>query len=534
MIVFIRGRADLEQELVILHSQKGWTIRGLARHFGISRNMVRRILRKQERLRDEGHDILKPVGAPEKRKSKLDPFDKTLTRLLEKFPHITGVRLLEELRAQGYAGGISILRDWLSKRRKAPKEEPVVRFETEPGGQGQMDWSPYTIKFLKTGKQQVQCFSYILGFSRRQFIDFTPRRDFYTLIRRHQDAFSHFQGTPAQCLYDSEKTVVLRWEAGRPLMNPAFSSFLTHYRIRPVICQRGRPRTKGKVERPFQYVEGNLLCGREFQDLEDLQTCARWWLAEKSDLHLHETTGRPPLELFLEQELTALTKLPLHPYDCAEVALRVCDLDGYLDFETNRYPVPYEHVADILTMKVTEHEVLVYSPELDLIVRHERVPNGSRVTVDGSAVHGVKTLRYGLEPMREQFLLLGDHAEDFLRGLTLKNPKNPGFHARYILHLKERYACGDIDLALGHASRYHAYDCKAVERILAMKATPRTLEAVRNEKAAQQLRAALPKIKQRPLGDYAGLFAPCQREAETHEEDRQCPQNQGLPEDPEA
>jgi hypothetical protein len=34
--------------------------------------MVRRILRKQERLRDEGHDILKPVGAPEKRKSKLE------------------------------------------------------------------------------------------------------------------------------------------------------------------------------------------------------------------------------------------------------------------------------------------------------------------------------------------------------------------------------------------------------------------------------------------------------------------------------
>ncbi len=535
MTVFIRGRAELEQELILLNTQKGWSIRALARHFGISRNMVRRILRRHERLRDKGHDILKPSGEPATRQSKLDPFDATVTRLLEKFPHITGVRLLEELRAAGYAGGISILRDRLRKRRTVPKEEPVVRFETEPGVQGQMDWSPYTIKFLKTGKQQVQCFSYILGFSRRHFIDFTPRRDFFTLIRRHQDAFSHFQGTPAQCLYDSEKTVVLRWEAGRPLMNPAFSAFLTHYRIRPVICQRGRPRTKGKVERPFQYVEGNLLCGREFQDLEDLRSCARWWLTEKSDLHVHETTGRPPLELFLEQELTALTPLPLHPYDCAEVGLRVCDLDGYLDFETNRYPVPYEHVADILTMKVTEHEVFVYSPELELIVRHERVQNGSRITLDGSAVHGVKTLRYGLEPMREQFLQLGDHAEGFLRGLIIKNPKNPGFHARYILHLKERYTCDDINHALGHACRYHAYDCKAVERILAMKAKPRSLESVRNEKAAKQLRAALPKIKQRPLKDYAGLFAPANRtEVDPHEENRQCIQNQELSENPEA
>ena len=534
MTVFLRGRAELEQELVLLNTQKGWSIRALARHFGISRNMVRRILRRHEGRRDRGHDILKVSPDKEPRNSKLDPFDDTITRLLEKFPKITGVRLLEELQTAGYAGGISILRDRLRKRRKLPKVEPVIRFETDPGVQGQMDWSPYTIKFLNAEKQSVQCFSYILGFSRRQFIDFTPRRDFFTLIRRHQDAFAHFQGTPAQCLYDSEKTVVLRWEAGRPLINPAFSAFVTHYRIRPVICQRGRPRTKGKIERPFQYVEGNLLCGREFQDLDDLRSCAKWWLAEKSDLHLHETTGRAPLELFLEQELSALTPLPLHPYDCAEVALRVCDLDGYLDFETNRYPVPYEHVADILTMKVTEHEVLIYSPELDLIVRHERVSDGSRVTLDGSAVHGVKTLRYGLEPMRDQFLQLGDNAEEFLRGLALKNPKNPGFHARYILHLKERYTCDGINLALGHACRYHAYDCKAVERILAMKATPRTLESVRNEKATKQLRAALPKIKQRPLNDYAGLFAPNRTEADHHEETRQCTQNQELSENPET
>ena len=125
--------------------------------------------------------------------------------------------------------------------------------------------------------------------------------------------------------------------------------------------------------------------------------------------------------------------------DFAEVALRVCDLEGYIEFETNRYPVPYEHVADILTMKATEHEILIYSPELDLIVRHERGPAGARLSLDGAAVHGVKTIRYGLEPVRDQFIELGDDADEFLRGLQLMHTKNPGFHARYILHLKERY-----------------------------------------------------------------------------------------------
>jgi len=521
MADFIRDRQELEQRLVIMRTKEGWSIRALARHFAVSRNMVRRILRKHEKLRDHGHDILltdRQVRKTE-RSSKLDSYEETLKRLLEKYPHITGQRLFEELRDAGYDGGISILRDRLRRLRPTPKKTPVIRFETGPGLQGQMDWSPYTIKFLRTGKATVQCFSYILGFSRRHFIDFTRRRDFFTLIRRHQDAFSHFTGTPAQCLYDSEATVVLRWEAGRAVINPAFAAFITHYRIRPIICRRGRAETKGKIERPFQYVEGNLLCGREFQDIEDLQACARWWMREKSDIHLHDTTGRPPLELFLEQELSALTPLPLHSYDCAEVALRVCNLEGYIEFETNRYPVPYEHVADILTMKATEHEILIYSPELDLVVRHERGPAGARLSLDGAAVHGVKTIRYGLEPVRDQFFELGEDADEFLRGLQLTHAKNPGFHARYILHLKERYHSDDINRALGHACRYHAYDCKAVERILATKASPRTLESIRNERASEQLRAVLPKINQRSLADYSVLFTPPNHQEDTPHED---------------
>ncbi|MDD2469100.1 MAG: IS21 family transposase [Desulfobulbus sp.] len=429
----------------------------------------------------------------------VDPFEEQIRKLLEKYPRITGQRIFEELVAAGYTGAISILRNRLRQIRPQPKREPVIRFETEPGLQGQMDWSPYTLKFTTGARQQVQCFSYILGFSRRQFIDFT-------LIRRHLDAFAHFQGVPAQGLYDSEKTVVLRWEAGQPLINPAFAALATHYCFRPIICRRGRPESKGKIERPFQYVEGNFLCGREFRDLDDLRACARWWLKEKSDRHRHETTGRPPLELFVEQELQALRPLPNHAYDTGEVALRVCDIEGYLAFETNRYPVPYNYVADILTMKATEHEILVYSPELQLIVRHQRLPAGAGITLDGRDIHGGKSERYGLEPVREQFLALGDHAEAFLDGLKNCSRKNGGFHARTILQLKERYHALDINHALGHASRYHAYDYRAVERILMAKAQPRTLESMRRQQAGEQLTAAIPGQMQRSLDEYTSLL----------------------------
>ena len=427
--------------------------------------------------------------------------------MMARFPDITGQRIYEELRDAGYEGGISILRDRLRRMRPRPKREPVVRFETDPGVQGQMDWSPYTLRFTRTGRQKVQCFSYILGYSRRHYIDFTSRRDFFTLIRRHKDAFEHFGGLPRQCLYDGEKTIVLRREAGRPVMNPAFIAFITHYTCRPIICSPGRAETKGKIERPFQYVEGNLLNGRTFQDLDDLRRTARWWMQNISDLHVHDTTRRMPLERFMEDEAAALTPLPLHPYDTAEVALRVCGLDGFLEFETNRYSVPYEYVADILAMKIAETGIFIYSPELEQIAAHERLPAGAGRVIEAPEHRRSKTPRHGLEPVRDAFIALGESAADFLDGLKAKHPRNPGFHARFILQLKAKYHAGDIHRALRHALSYGAYDARAVERILRARATPRTLESIRNERAGDELKRALPDVSQRPLKEYEALFA---------------------------
>lgn len=523
----VASRADLENLIVTMHAQ-GWKIRALCKHFKIGRNTVRRILAKNDRQRREGHD---PPARSLPRKSSLDRYLPFMRRLLEEFPDITGVRMFEELREAGYTGGITILRDRLRSMRKRPKREPVVRFETEPGRQGQMDWSPYTLPFLRTGKATVQCFSYILGFSRRQYIDFIPNRDFYSLIRRHRDAFEHFCGAPRECLYDGEKTVVLRWEAGRPVFNPSFVAFITHYRCKPVACRPGRPETKGKVEKPFQYVEGNLLNARKFQDLDDLRAMARWWIANKSDPHLHDTTGRVVLDLFMEQELSALNPLPLHPHDCSEVALRICRVDGFIESDTNLYSVPYECVGDILTLKATEREIFVYSQELDLVAHHQREPLGAATKVESPLHRSHPKVRYGFEPVREAFLALGNAAETFAAGLKKEHPRNCGFHARFILQLKETYSSDDIGCALAHAIRYQAFDGKAVERILKARATPRTLESIRNDRAGETLQRALPKIRQRDLNEYSRMLVR-QDSRESHGPDNQ--QNQEPPEDAQA
>jgi transposase len=465
----------------------------------MGRNTIRRIIRNNNRRREKGHDVLVPKKVVE-RKSKLDGFRSQMKQLLKEYPNITGVRVYEELVDNGFDGGKTIVTDHLRTIRPKPKKDPVVRFETDPGKQGQMDWSPYTLSFTRTGRQKVNCFSYVLGFSRRQYIDFTSDRKFFTLIRRHQDAFKHFNGVPDSCLYDSEKTVVLRWEGGQPVYNPAFVAFITHYHCRPIACTRGRPQTKGKVEAPFNYVEKNLLNGRKFEDLQDLRQAARWWLNNRSDLHIHDTTRRAPLELFMEKEQSALMALPAHDYDTAEVALRVCRVDGFLEHETNLYSVPYEYIADIVTVKATENEIFVYSPELKVIAHHERKPIGAREKLEDPAHRRSEKVRYGLEPIKDAFLALGDGADDFLKGLKERH-RNCGFQARFILRLKEQYHCEDIHAALMHAMKYYAFDGKAVERILKARFSPRQLESMAARSAAK-IFLSLPEIRQRPLEDY--------------------------------
>jgi transposase len=525
---FIRNREEFEHMIVTMH-RDGLGIRGLVRHFKVGRNTIRRILRKHHRQREEGHDRILELRKPSVRHSRLDTYEPVIKQILDEFPDITGLRLFEELKNAGYQGKITIVRDRLRKLRPGLKREPEIRFETEPGVQSQMDWSPYTIPFLHGGKATVLCFSYILAFSRRHYIDFTLRRDFYTLIRRHQDVFEYFGGVARQCLYDGEKTVILRWEAGSPVFNPAFIQFITHYQCKPIACRPARPETKGKIEAPFQYVERNLLNGRHFLNLEDLREKARWWMREKSDLHKHDTTGRPPRELFLEQEQTALQPLPGHPYDTCEVALRVCRFDGFIEHETNFYSVPYEHIGNILAMKVTEHEIFIYGPDIELVACHERLPAGACKIQEKPEHRRLKKIRYGLEPVREAFLRLGETAEAFLQGLKEKFPRNCGFHARLILQLREQYHADDIHLALAHAGRYQAFDAKAVERILRAKATPRTLESIRVEKAREVLEKSLPPIKQRSLDEYCHLLG-----KETSDEERRPGKDSQPSEDPET
>ena len=225
-----------------------------------------------------------PLPRPRQRRSIIDDYEPILKELLAKYPNLTVERALQELQARGFAGKYTVVRQRMRRLRSKPAATPVLRFETGPGDQAQMDYGVYDVDFTREGRRRVYLFSYVLGYSRRQYLRFVEAMDLPTTLREHVHAFHHLGGLARVCLYDNFKVVVLRHDADGPIYNPRFLAFATHYGFRPWACQVRRPQTKGKVERHFHYVETSLLNGRTFDTLEHLNETTTWWLAKVADV----------------------------------------------------------------------------------------------------------------------------------------------------------------------------------------------------------------------------------------------------------
>ena len=341
--------------------------RRIARMLGVDRKTVTKVIAEHEQAR---------TGVPPKkrkpRNSLLDPFEDNILQLLERYPEITAIRMLEELRRLGFKGAYTIVKDHLHHLQRHPRKL-IRRFETGPGVQAQMDYSSYEIDFTAEGKRRVHAFSYILGYSRRQYLHFVERQDFTMTIRQHVAAFSYLGGVAADCLYDNMKVVVSGYDGHQPIYNTRFLAFATYYGFRPVACRPRRPETKGKIERPFWYLEQNLLNGRTFSSLQHLNETTAWWLAHVADVRLHRTTHRTPLDLY-QQELPHLLPLPEKPYDTAEVVYRTVNPEGSVSYLQNFYSVPWQRIGELLPVRITESEVIIYDPDIREITRHRRLP----------------------------------------------------------------------------------------------------------------------------------------------------------------
>jgi len=511
----------LRHEIVQRH-QQGASIRSIAKELGISRGAVDRTLAQVQAQRD-GPSA--PVPRPRRRGSILDAYEPILRELLGRYPDLTVERALQELQARGFTGRYTIVRQRLRLLRPRAAPAPVARFETGPGHQAQMDFGVYDIDFVREGRRRVYLFSYLLAYSRRQYLRWVEAIDLVTTLREHVHAFHHLGGAARVCLYDNFKAVVLRHDADGPLYNPKFLAFATHYGFKPWACRVRRPQTKGKVERKFFYVETSLLNGRTFESLEHLNEVTAAWLANVADVRMLRDFKETPARRHAREQ-AELLPLPACDYDTALVLYRHVNVEGFITHRLNHYSVPWSYIGQVLPVRVTEDAVIVYSSSLDEIARHRLVPT----TVSGSR-QMLKSHHPADDPgqrellLRQRFSELGPVALQFLDGLLAKQVQGK-LQAQQLLALVAHYHKDDIRAALERALRFGAFSLAAIRRILAATAKPKPPLA---ELADCQRESLDPRLRQEPIGTrptsaYQHLLEPEKRPDEaTPPEDRAAP-----------
>lgn len=303
---------EWERRVILKHYlDQGLTHTDIARKLGVNRRTIYRLVRSGQLERDlEAEQARYRPRPPVVRK--LDRYRDIIKSRLEAYPELSGVRIFQEVRAAGYTGGMTQLRLLVRELRPQPPIEPVIRFETPPAKQAQVDFARFVLPWgIRYALLVVLCYSRLL------WLRFYRREDMRTLMLGLEEAFHCFGGVPHDLLFDQMRAVItrdLRLEGGALVKNAEFLRFAAHWNITARACRPYRAQTKGKVERPIRYVRGNFFYGREFVSDGDLDEQREHWLNEVANVRIHYTTRERPIDRFDRDERALLQPLRAKGY----------------------------------------------------------------------------------------------------------------------------------------------------------------------------------------------------------------------------
>jgi transposase len=364
------------QEIQELKRQ-GLSISRIGELTGYDRKTIRKYLQNGER----------PVYGPRPRlPSKLDSFKPHLEERM-KAGVWNAVVLLREIRARGFTGGYSILKEWLHPQRQSAQVVAVRRYETPPGRQGQVDWGHLGSLTIDGAEHQLWGFVLTLGYSRTMMAEAALNQKLGTLLRMHEEAFRQLDGVPEEILYDRMKTVwIENDERGEIVWHPVFLDFARYWGFTPRLCRPYRAQTKGKVESGVKYVRRNFLCGlqgREPGNLEDLNGELRRWVWEVANQRIHGTT-RECVAARWDADQFSLQKINGRlPYPYADDELRKVARDAYVSWQGSRYSVPWKYAGKSVWVRENGKEVEVrYGQEP--IASHQRARNRHQIVTQTS------------------------------------------------------------------------------------------------------------------------------------------------------
>src|SRR6266478_2073952 len=258
---------------------QGKSIKLICRELRVSRKVVRKVIRSEAtefRYEREAQPL-----------PKIDPWSDQLNELLlaneakAAREQRTLIRIFEDLRGRGYAGGYDAVRRYArrwSKARGHSTAAVYVPLTFAPGEAYQFDWS-HEVVLLSGVTVIVKAAHVRLCHSRMPFVRVYPRETQEMVFDAHDRAFALFKGACRRGIYDNMKTAVETILVGpHRLYNRRFLQMCSHYLVEPVACTPAAGWEKGQVENQVGLVRERFFTPRlRFKTYEELNA----WLLDQ-------------------------------------------------------------------------------------------------------------------------------------------------------------------------------------------------------------------------------------------------------------
>lgn len=357
----------------------------IASRLGMSRTTVYRLLELREPPRYER----------ERRPSLLDPHKAKITELLADDAEAPATVIIDHLRRQGYAGGITILKDYLQKIRcEFALAQGRQRTTYVPGEIGHGDWwePPLQIPVGKGRDRQVYGFVSTLPHCAAHAVVFSFSKKTPDFLEGCVGCFERLGGVPEKFVVDNDSSIV---EPRRPRtparLHDEVAALFGHLRCLPVVLDPGKPESKGQVERMIGYFESSFLPLRTFIGLDDLQTQFDTWTIEKAFARHHRRVGARVGDAF-NVERGFLQALP-DPLPSTESHLEVrVSKDCFIRVGDVDYSVPPHVVGRKVAVGMSSRELVVHLDGKE-IARHARSYVPADVILDPAHTRALRLSR---------------------------------------------------------------------------------------------------------------------------------------------
>lgn len=434
-------------------AEEGHGARPIARMLGRSRNAVRRVI-------SSGGAAVPKIERKELAEAHRDA-------IMELYAACKGnlVRVHEELVKQGATISYQALTAFCRRHELVkPAPEPSGHYDFAPGVEMQHDTSPHDVRFAD-GIRRVQTASLVLGYSRMLFTQM------YTRFTRLQcklfltEALKYFDGVCERCVIDNTHVVVLSGTGREMRPVPEMEAFADRFGFVFLAHAKNDPDRKGKIERPFHYIENNFLAGRVFKDFEDLNRSARAWCDEKNAAfkrHLHAK----PTELFVAEK-PRMKPLPIWIPPAYVLHHRMVSVDGYVRVHTHLYSAPYRLIGRRVEVRETGVGIEIYDgPRRVALHELAHDPRPVRITDPSHRPSREEKAKMPKRPEEEKLRALLPGMDEYIAGLKKRSCGHGTSAFRKLLRLIEEYPRDAVMKALAEASRYRLFDLERVEKMV--------------------------------------------------------------------